>query len=329
MGGIYNLYEMAINKLPKAKNISEILCAHARNITQEEDYRKKYSNKPSNEIQSLLNILSKKKENPFKKIRLDLSSTYLRRSDLEYAQLQGANLDKAQLQEANLMFAQLQGADLIEAQLQEANLWSVKLQGANLRDAQLQGVKLRDAQLQGTYLIGAQLQGADLSQAQLQEAHLWSVMQGANLMFAQLQGANLRGAQLQGADLIGVQLQGANLHNVQLQGANLHNVQLQGADLYEAQLQGAFTELIPIHSSSGFEKRIESRIDKTTELRNVIFAGGIDERYGEYLKEKLSPMVEKKFLTQERIDFLLKELEPHIGKPPNCTPPYRSYTRNT
>ena len=345
MGGIYNLRKMAINKPIEAKNISEILCAHARSTTQKKDYQKEYSNKPSNEIQLLLDLLNKKEGNPFKEIRLDLSSTYLRGAKLREAQLQEANLSKTQLQEANLSKAQLQEANLSKAQLQEANLSKAQLQGANLIEAQLREAKLIEAQLQEAKLIKAQLQGAYLSKAQLQEAKLIEAqlhgadlrvaqlqgadleyaqlqgakligtqLQGANLEYAQLQGANLFGVKLQGADLSNAQLQGANLRYAQLQGANLHNVQLQGADLSKAQLQGTFTEKIDIaiYSISSFKERITNRIDKTTELKTAIFKGGIDEEYIKDLKKYLSPMVEKKFLTQERPDILLNKLESHI-----------------
>ena len=345
LGGIYNLYKMAINKPAETENISEILCAHVRNTTQEEDYRKKYSKKPLNEIQSLLNILSRKKENPFKEIRLDLSSAYLRGANLIEAQLQGADLRSAQLegadlrgaqlqgaylwltrlQEAILSKAQLEGAYLREAQLQRVNLWSAKLQGAYLWLAQLQEAHLYNVQLQGAHLDRAQLQGADLIRAQLQGANLdRAQLQGVDLKLAQLQRANLSKAQLQGADLSGAQLEGANLSKAQLQGAYLFGAQFQGADLYKAQLQGTFTEDIPIHSSGGFKKRIESRIEKNTELKTAIFAGGITKEYIERLKKDLSPMVEKKFLTQKWLDFLLKRLEPHVGKEPDYTLPENS-----
>ena len=309
LGGIYNLYKMAINKPAEAENISEILCAHARSTTQKKDYQEEYSKKPSNEIQSLLNILSRKKENPFKKIPLDLSSildlssTYLRGADLRGAWLQGALLSDAQLQEANLWRAQLQGAILSGAQLQGAYLSKAQLQEAYLIDAQLQGADLKYAQLQEANLWRAQLQGAKLTDAQLQEAYLYD---------AQLQGAILSGTQLQGAYLWHAQLQGAYLSFAQLQGAKLIDAQLQGAKLIDTQLQGAFTE--DTDSSGGFKQRIERRIGKNTELRDVIFAGGITKKYIKDLEKYLSPMVEKKFLKQKWLDDLIKALAPHIEK---------------
>ena len=335
LGGIYNLYEMAINKLPKARNISEILCAHVRNTTQKKDYQEEYSKKPSNEIQSLLDLFSKKEGGPFKKIPLDLSNTYLQGANLWFAQLQKTNLSQARLQGADLFRAQLQGAYLREAQLQGANLREAQLQGANLREAQLQGADLFRAQLQGANLIRARLQGAYLGETQLQGAYLWDAqLQEANLTRAQLQGNDLRYAQLQGAILSEAQLQGANLRNAQLQGADLYSAQLQGADLYSAQLQGAnlrevqlqgtFTRYILFHPSVDFKQRIESRIGKNTELTTAIFAGGIIKEYIERFKKDLSPMVEKKFLKQGRLDFLLKKLEDHIGKKSECTLPENS-----
>ena len=201
LGGIYALYELATGDTTKEKyreTVHEILCAHIRSKTNEKEYIEKYidikpesKSKPSTEIQSLLNILTKKpKCHPFQGIPVDFSGARLQYADLYKAQLQSANLGSAQLQSADLRGAQLQSANLCGAQLQSATLTSVQLQSANLREAQLQ-----DA-----ILIGAQLEFANLSKAQLQSA---------NLMFAQLQSAYLDEVELQGAKLGGIQLAGA------------------------------------------------------------------------------------------------------------------------
>ena len=72
LGGIYALYKLAADDTAKeiyCKTVHEILCAHIRSKTNEEEYIKRYVDidpkskprpKPSTEIQSLLNILTKK-----------------------------------------------------------------------------------------------------------------------------------------------------------------------------------------------------------------------------------------------------------------------------
>ena len=190
IGATFELYHLATGREDYRETVCHILCGHIRQTTQETNYQKQHANKPSEEIQTFLNLLcGKEKGHVFNPYKRDLTSSFL----------QGANLKGAQLQGTDLAEAQLQGANLLGAQLQGANLWKVQLQGANLKGSQLQGANLERAQLQRANLLGAQLQGAQLLGAQLQGANLAKApLQGANLAKAQLQGANLRGAQLQG-----------------------------------------------------------------------------------------------------------------------------------
>lgn len=126
--------------------------------------------RPSEEIQSLLDMLLVQDHEIFKGLPVNL-----RRSRLNGADLQGAHLEKADLSGAHLRGADLSGAHL---------------QGADLSGAHLQGADLSGANLQGSLLRGAYLQGANLS-----EAHL----QGSLLPRAHFQGANLSGTDMRGA----------------------------------------------------------------------------------------------------------------------------------
>ncbi len=243
LGGIYGLYSLLSLEPDRLQNIADILCAHLRETTQQKEYRETYEDTPSNEVQSLLNVLgriNKKFGRPDPEIPLlDLSNAYLFGADLTKIDLHGAKLHWTNFGNAMMSAANLQHADLQHAQLQKANLSNARLQEANLSNARLQEANLSNARLQEANLSNARLQGTDLSKAQLQKAHLWGAeLQGAELWGAELQGTNLRGAKLQGAELWDARLQGANLHNTQLQGANLQDARLQGANLQDARLQG-------------------------------------------------------------------------------------------
>ena len=297
LGGIYALYELATSDATKekyCKTVHEILCAHIRSKTNEEEYKKQYVDidpeskpepKPSTEIQILLDILTKEPEcRPFQGLRVDFRGAQLRGAYLKESQLQSANLFEVQLQSANLSGAQLKFADLGGAQLQSSDLSDAQLQSANLGRAQLESAYLSDAQLQSADLRYAQMQSANLSGAQLQSANLSGAqLQSAYLSDAQLQGANLSGVQLRSADLIDAQLQSANLTNAQLRSADLSLAQLQSANLYYAQLQGANLKGIQLAgaTSSGssmlsFIDRMKDRVGKPPELDNVIFDDDID-----------------------------------------------------
>ena len=100
--------------------------------------------KPSEEIQSLLDMLFVQDHDIFKGLHINL-----RRSRLNGADLQGAHLEKADLSGAHL-----RGADLSGAHLQGADLSGAHLQGSLLPRAQFQG-----ANLSGTDMRGASNQG--------------------------------------------------------------------------------------------------------------------------------------------------------------------------
>ena len=289
MGGAYELFHLAkdIEDEDLRQTVMDILCAHIRQMTRGDNYKKTHKTKPSEEIQSLLTLLFVQEYDVFKGCSINLQGSYLI----------GASLTKAKLYRATLDEAQLQWTDLIATQLQEADLNRARLQGADLRYAQLQGASLRYARLQRADLMNAQLQGASLWAARLQGASLWA---------AQLQGAVLENAQLQRATLMDARIQGADLMHAELQGANLMNAQLQGANLSLAQLQGVSSHTAYPHPAEGFESTIINRIGEPSNLTGIIFAGGLKQEDLDTLCEDLS---------DDLAQVLREKLNPHVGKP--------------
>ncbi len=262
LGGIYSLLDLARENRDYRHKVFDILCAHIRTTTTAEKYCEKYENKPSEIIETLLNLFFRDEKYdvfPAKKKEYiaDLNGAHLAGSDLRKARLQGANLQKTQLQHADLQKAQLRGANLRKAQLRIAQLQNADLEEADLQEANLNGADLRCTKLQKANLRGASLRGestpldahpglvriiepAKLQHAQLDEANLQgAILSVAQLGKANLQEANLYQAELSGADLRGAQLQGADLRETFLRGSCLQEAHLQGADLTKAQLQGA------------------------------------------------------------------------------------------
>ena len=176
LGGAYELFhlardtEEARDTKDLCQTVMDILCAHIRRTTSDKNYQDNYKSKPSEEIESLLNLLFRQEHEVFKGCHIDLRESWLNRAMLRSARLQGALLTGAWLQGAFLCQARLQGADLYKAHLQRAELSKTHLQGANLYGAHLQGAKLSKTHLQGADLYGAHLQGAYLRGAQLQGA---------------------------------------------------------------------------------------------------------------------------------------------------------------
>lgn len=182
LGRAYELFHLAQDTEELRQSVLDILCAHIRRTTGEDEYREKHKSKPSEEIQSLLTLLFVQEHEIFNGIDVNLQGSWLngaelsradlRWADLTRAHLQGANFSEACLHQAFLFNAQMPGAYLVRAHLYGTCFYNVQLQGANLGKARLCGANFLEAQLQGVNLAFAQLQGAILGDAQLQGAHL-------------------------------------------------------------------------------------------------------------------------------------------------------------
>ncbi len=202
-GAIYALYELAIEEEKYRSQIAQILCSHIRSKTNEKKYKKTHSERPSNEIQTTIDLLFKEE------------GLY----EQDFARVDG-------FPEANLSHAYLMGANFIDAQCQKANFVDAQCQGANFANAQCQWANFINTECQNANFTIAQCQNANFMGAQCQ---------GANFVDAQCRRANFIDAQCQGADFMGVQCQGANFENSEFQGvnfilANFENTKCQEAD---------------------------------------------------------------------------------------------------
>ncbi len=227
IAAFYEFYHLGKIATSLHVSIFDILCLHLQQTTKENYLTSAtISPEPTTEVQSLLNILFKRRN------RVTISKKNEQRKDSMAIEFQKVQID---MFKHNDIFINLERVNLQMADLQEADLEGVNLQSAILRYAYLQGANLQKADLQGANLQGANLQKADLQEADLQRAYL----QEANLQGANLQKADLQEADLQEADLQRAYLQEANLQEADLQRAYLQEANLQGANLQKADLQGA------------------------------------------------------------------------------------------
>ena len=156
LGGAYELFHLAEDedtaegKKDLRQTVLDILCAHIRWTTGKSEYRDNHP-KPSEEIQSLLNLLFVQKHKVFTECDINLRGSWLN----------GSTLNQARLEKANLLGAHLHGAYLMRAQLQGAQLGGAQLQGAQLGGAQLHRAQFGGVQLHGANRLdldgGAQL----------------------------------------------------------------------------------------------------------------------------------------------------------------------------
>ncbi len=325
-GGADTLFHLALDNKELRASITGILCVHARAITGDKQYQTSHKNKPSTEIQSLLNLLfTTKTRSPeimdafWKGLTPDLSGGYFRGAKLPKARFRKAELDGAQFQGADLDGAQFQGAELKGAQFQGARLVNSKFQGAYLVNAQFQGAYLVNSKFQGAWLDRAQFHGAWLSSAQFQMAILGET---------QFQGADLEETQFQMAVIGGITIQdlrrdaseflatwpGKTPHQIdslvggaEFQGAYLGGSEFQGTNLGKADFSGAFTELTV--ENEKFKDRIQRRTDEPSTLYGIRFAGGMSDERVEKMVEELE---ESPHITKDQIQRCKDTMKFHV-----------------
>ena len=213
LGGAYELFHLAQDTETMRRTVLDILCAHIRRTTGEDEYRKKCRSKPSEEIQNLLTLLFVDEHDAFIGLRINLCESWLNGADLKAARLRGANLREAHLNEANFDDACLNKARLEKAHLKEASFLRASLREAELGLAHMQGAEFLEAGMQGANIQYGRLATASFTYAHLQGAYLaGAMMHGAYLIGTRMEGANLSGTYLQATRLMAADLRGAGAH---------------------------------------------------------------------------------------------------------------------
>ncbi len=165
IASFYQFYYLVVkvkNDKSFRKSIFDILCAHLRYTTSIEKYRtEKGKDKPTEEIQSLLDVMFKReKENPFAGIKADLRSVYLVGASLE-----DANLQSAVFQEAVLSGAYFEGANLQDARFMGMN---PQVSVGWVNNMNMNQTRFINAKLQGAIFHTVDLKFADFDYAKLQ-----------------------------------------------------------------------------------------------------------------------------------------------------------------
>ena len=114
-GAIYSLYHLAIEDKKYRKEVAQILCSHIRSKTNEPDYKEEHKDRPSNEIQSTIDLLLKNqdgnkglycqdfaKEKSFPQANFEYA--YLVKADFYEAQCQGANFSSMHSVKEQILF---------------------------------------------------------------------------------------------------------------------------------------------------------------------------------------------------------------------------------
>ena len=300
LGGIYALYDLALsNPEKRLKNIIEILSAHVRETTQKKKYQEKYRKKPSNEISSLLKLLSDlNKEYPNKEVKsspLDLSDTYLCGIILRDLDFRKANLIRSNFANANLYESNFANANLYESKFEHADLVGSNFEGANLIGSRFTLAKLKEsyfggALLQESHFESASLHGSHFAFADLSESHFEGALLSvsyfesaklylSNFALAQLNTSHFEGADLRMSNFLGAYLDGshftaANLDDSHFEGAYLDRSHFEGTNLdgvhfIDANLDRSHFEGANLHVSYfAFAKLSESHFEGAYDYQN-------------------------------------------------------------
>ena len=144
LGGVYELHHLAQEEENYRTRVFEILCAHIRQTTTDENYITRPPTnhlstghlpkvKPTTEIESLLTLLF---------ISKDRTVYENLRANLQYANLEGARLSDSKLQYADLEGANLQDAWLARAELNHAYLIDANMANAYAKETNMTGAVL-------------------------------------------------------------------------------------------------------------------------------------------------------------------------------------------
>jgi len=160
IGGAFNLYYLSKEFKEYRKPACEILCAHIRTITNKQEYKIKYTEKPSNEIQTILDLL-------FKEEYGFLFDTY--EKNLVEAILIGAIFTEATLSNVNLRFAVLNNVNFYKATLSNVRFHKATFSNVDFGMATLSNVEFFRASLNNVDFNRAKLSKIIFSFAILQE----------------------------------------------------------------------------------------------------------------------------------------------------------------
>ena len=142
IAAFHQFYNLAKGSSDKdfVKSIFDILCAHLRQITTDADYYNgKGQHKPTEECQSLLDVLFKNPKNLFAGLRAQLKGLYLVGANFWDANLQGAVFSRADLRGADFWKAKLEGVFFVNAKLQNADFTVAEAERAYFGYADVEG----------------------------------------------------------------------------------------------------------------------------------------------------------------------------------------------
>ena len=170
IGAYYEFYQLARENSGLRKIIFDMLCAHLRQITTASDYEGKKQAKPTEGVQTLLDLLFKSED----------SKTIFRglKANLQRTHLVGANLRVAHMPCTDFSDACLIAADMRYSQLHKCIFARTKMHNTNL-----QGAKMVMSEIHETKFIHSLLLGTNLQMARIFNTEFYGATVGRGSFF--------------------------------------------------------------------------------------------------------------------------------------------------
>ena len=229
-------------------SIFDILCAHLRQITSDADYRENAgSKKPTEECQSLLDVLFKKSRNVFSGMAADMKNAYLVGANLSNTELQRANFRDANVSDANFGSANVSAANFGNANVSDANFGMANVSDANFGMANVSAAFFRHANVSAAYFGGANVSDANFGIANVSAANFF----GANVSAAKFWSANVSAT-----EFIRANVSEAHFGHANVSKANFEKADMSAAKFFQANVSKANFEEADMSAANFWEANV-------------------------------------------------------------------------
>jgi hypothetical protein len=188
IGGVYCLYYLANEfRDDYLIPVCEIICAHIRSITRDNRYQEAYNKMPSNEIQTIIDLLFKKDKNEtiiFENCQKNLTRTFLH----------GVDFFRAKITNTHFYFSSIKSVTFLYRSLKESALTNVGFNSATLNDVKFIATSQTDVEYINTKFINVDFTNASLNNVRFSGSVLGKckpaeiILPGLSLLLTKPQG---------------------------------------------------------------------------------------------------------------------------------------------
>jgi uncharacterized protein YjbI with pentapeptide repeats len=265
IGAVHTLYSLAKEYKKEYKElVFNILCSHIRTTTYTKEYQEIYLKKPSNEIQTIIEILFRKEQNNnsfFDGLEADLNGSFLRGLFLHNAALNGANLKDVVLFNAKLFNVDFIKTNFFNSNLRTKMLTDCNFQSSVIRKSRFEGSMLNRCHFENSFIHGSHFEQTLMSSLHFEGATISQThFEGANIDDVHFEGSNISTSLFICSEISKTHFNGALINqNVRFSGATINETTFDGAYLNQVYFEGCEIKQTSILGGGHFEFSAEDR----------------------------------------------------------------------